>query len=420
MLKFKLFSLIFVLGSTCGAAAAEISFEKIDGSRHTATVKSLDSNELLINVTGNEEAISTAQILSLATPIAAGQPDPTAQPLDTHLDTERSCLMYTSDGSRMIAKKFLIAEGSVSISDAGLTTTEGSVSFPAKNLQSVVLQGQRLVLLQKSWDELVAARGNLDLLVVEKDGFLDYYEGIVTSVTATRVEFDIDEEVIPVKRSKVFGIIFRNRPRGLAKAEVIGKYRDGSGELLNLTALSMDRETLRVTSPLGFTITHKLTDPFRLDFSVGKLVYLGDIAYDDFSWNSALGAEQLFDTLSQARQLQKNIGLTGNPLSLDGKTYKKGVAMQSKSRVAWRLQDKFSRLKATVGIDDAVRPGGNLIFRIFGDNKMLHESQITGQEQAKALDLDITGVQRIIIEVDYGEALNIADHLNLVNLRLVK
>ena len=43
-----------------------------------------------------------------------------------------------------------------------------------------------------------------------------------------------------------------------------------------------------------------------------------------------------------------------------------------------------------------------------------------GSEPAKPLDLDVSGVRRLTILVDFGENLDTADHLDLAEARLVK
>jgi hypothetical protein len=45
---------------------------------------------------------------------------------------------------------------------------------------------------------------------------------------------------------------------------------------------------------------------------------------------------------------------------------------------------------------------------------------VTGRDKAFPVDLDITGVKRLKILVDFGEEMDIADHLNLCDARLTK
>jgi hypothetical protein len=45
---------------------------------------------------------------------------------------------------------------------------------------------------------------------------------------------------------------------------------------------------------------------------------------------------------------------------------------------------------------------------------------VTGREQAFPIELSVAGVRRLKILVDFGEQMDIADHLNLCDARLTK
>ena len=88
--------------------------------------------------------------------------------------------------------------------------------------------------------------------------------------------------------------------------------------------------------------------------------------------------------------------------------------------LVYLLTEDFRRCQALVGIDDRVREGGNVRLVISGDDKELFSQAITGHDEPFPLDLDITGVKRLKIVVDFGDELDIADHLNLCEARLTK
>jgi hypothetical protein len=117
---------------------------------------------------------------------------------------------------------------------------------------------------------------------------------------------------------------------------------------------------------------------------------------------------------------REDIGLTQKPLTLDGKVYSKGLAIRSRTELMYRLTDDFRQFHAIVGIDDHVRDGGNVDLVISGDGKVLFSRNITGRDEAVPVDLDITGVKRLRILVDFGQELDIADHLNLCDARITK
>ncbi len=72
------------------------------------------------------------------------------------------------------------------------------------------------------------------------------------------------------------------------------------------------------------------------------------------------------------------------------------------------------------GIDDRVRPAGNVRLVISGDDRELFAQTVTGSDEPLALNVDITGVKRLKILVDFGEQLDLADCLDLCDARITK
>ena len=57
---------------------------------------------------------------------------------------------------------------------------------------------------------------------------------------------------------------------------------------------------------------------------------------------------------------------------------------------------------------------------IEGDDRVLWEGTVAGTDPAKPLELDIRGVRRLTVRVDFGKDLDVGDHLDLCEARLVK
>jgi hypothetical protein len=176
----------------------------------------------------------------------------------------------------------------------------------------------------------------------------------------------------------------------------------------------------RWSTPLGLEITCPCEQVVRIDFSQGKIVYLSDLEPESIEWTPYFGSAQQPPALARLFAPRTDRGLEPGPLLLDGKRYEKGLALHSRTRLVYRLPGRFRRFKATVGIDDRVRPRGNVRLAIHGDERLLLETTITGTDPPQQLDLDLTGVRRLAILVDYGDDLDLADHLDLCDARVVK
>jgi len=60
----------------------------------------------------------------------------------------------------------------------------------------------------KQWSEITAAKAAGDLLVVRTSDALDYLEGVARDVDDAICHFTVDDEVVPVKRAKIEGLVY--------------------------------------------------------------------------------------------------------------------------------------------------------------------------------------------------------------------
>ena len=75
-------------------------------------------------------------------------------------------------------------------------------------------------------------------------------------------------------------------------------------------------------------------------------------------------------------KLQVGKNTVGNPLSVGGKVFEKGIGTRAVSKYLIGLDGKAIRFTAKVGIDDSSRARGGAKFYILGDKKILFESKV--------------------------------------------
>ena len=108
-------------------------------------------------------------------------------------------------------------------------------------------------------------------------------------------------------------------------------------------------------------------------------------------------------------------------MMLDGQSYDRGLSLHSRTLIAYRLTEDYQHLLATVGIEDRFRSSGNVRLVISGEKGILFEKAITGRDGPLELDVNVQGVRRLQILVDFGaDQSDVGDHLNLCNARLTK
>lgn len=113
--------------------------------------------------------------------------------------------------------------------------------------------------------------------------------------------------------------------------------------------------------------------------------------------------------LTQARQGFGKPGVDasvdGHPLTLHGQVFPHGFGTHSPGILAVDLRGGTRRFTATVGVDDEVGRGrGSAEFQVLGDgNRPLWRSGVMHQGQPpKAVDVDLTGVQKVTLRVTTG------------------
>lgn len=99
----------------------------------------------------------------------------------------------------------------------------------------------------------------------------------------------------------------------------------------------------------------------------------------------------------------------GSPLSIRGETYAKGLGVHAPSEVVVLLQRRYERFAATVGVDDLQT--GTIVFEVIGDGEVLLRTPVlTVFDPPYAIDVDVSGVNALLLRVTDGGDGNSHDH----------
>ena len=115
-----------------------------------------------------------------------------------------------------------------------------------------------------------------------------------------------------------------------------------------------------------------------------------------------------------------NYSCDSNALSIDGKTYARGVGTHAVSKVLIDVKGRADRIKGACGVDDESGEKASVEFYILGDGEILWDSKrMKKGYPAKEFDVDINGVNKIGLYVgDAGDGINY-DHADWVNVRIL-
>jgi endo-alpha-N-acetylgalactosaminidase len=110
----------------------------------------------------------------------------------------------------------------------------------------------------------------------------------------------------------------------------------------------------------------------------------------------------------------------GGPLSIGGKTYRKGVALIPRTVLEYKIAGRGREFRASVGMDDSVHGAGHLQLEIEGDGQKLYSGRISGHDKPLELNLNVSNVKRLRIVADFGGGADVGDYLDLGAARIVK
>lgn len=117
---------------------------------------------------------------------------------------------------------------------------------------------------------------------------------------------------------------------------------------------------------------------------------------------------------------QVNRSMREQPLQIAGQRFDHGVGTHARSAIWLRLAAGSARFLATVGLDDAANGPGSIQFRIVGDGRKLFESGVFKPgTPPQALDIDVRGIDLLLLQVNDGDDGVSYDHANWAEARFV-
>jgi hypothetical protein len=383
-------------------AAIPFEAQTLDGKRIDGDLTELTANRVSLQTAQGPVAIDLENLIALSPKqrrSAATNPN--------------EVLVQLADGSCIHAKQFTCKESRVQV-----TLLNGqSLEMPVRDVLAVRLPFESESAAAE-WTRLLGMKHNADVLVLHKNEILDYHEGVLHDVTEEMVHFEIEGERLPVSRAKVYGLMYQHRTEDALPTPYC-RITETCGSQWSVRKLTFSN-TLELTTPGELHVSLPLEDVARIDFAEGKIAYLSDMKPDNLRWTpffSANKATQLVEKFYEPRR-DRSFDLT--PLQLGGVSYDKGLAIHTRTELSYRLPNGFRQFRAIAGIDDAMRPNGKVRLIIRGDANILLDTVISGNNEPLPIDLDLSGVRRLTILVDFADTVDVGDHLLLCNARITK
>lgn len=137
--------------------------------------------------------------------------------------------------------------------------------------------------------------------------------------------------------------------------------------------------------------------------------------------DSYLSDMEWTDALNHWAPVQRDKSIDGNPMTIDGVEFEKGLGVHALSEISFYLGGHFSTFTGNVGIDDEVDERGSVVFQVWTDGQIVYDSGvISGTDPAKEVNIDIAGANELKLIVTDADDGRQNDHANWANARIWK
>ena len=247
--------------------------ELLNGSKVTGAIVAISNEQVVLNVDGEQQQLDVRDLQSLT----FAQSSTNAAPAVTDW-------VRLVDGSRLLATRYAVSDRKVTISLTNriLETETRAVAAIRFRPPSPELDSQ--------WQDAVSAENTGDIVVLRRDeSTLDQLEGMLKDVDDKTVDFEFDEELIPVKREKLEGIVYFHRA-GRQLPESLCRVVERDGSVWVARTVQLDSDGLQVNTPAGVKAVIPLDVLAKIDFSTGNVQFLGDMQPESTQWMPFVGS----------------------------------------------------------------------------------------------------------------------------------
>lgn len=142
----------------------------------------------------------------------------------------------------------------------------------------------------------------------------------------------------------------------------------------------------------GFAFDHADWADARLKLPNGREIYLSDRPW--VFANNGFGPPEKDRSNGNANPND------GGTITLNGKTYKKGLGVHAPSEIRYQLDGKYSTFSSDIGIDDKVGKQGSVVFEVWADGQRIYKSTVIyGDTATKSINLNIVGKRVLTLVV---------------------
>lgn len=271
---------------------------------------------------------------------------------------------------------------------AVLEGSMGRIELPLLRVRAVAWRAEGEA-AAKSWLEAVPEGATSDLVVIGKPEGFEFVECAISAIGPDTVTVVLDDETIPVKRSKVAGLRWL---RSDAAAPVGRTVVDIVGGRLRADSVAWTTDGLLLDAAADRRMLVPAEALLRIDYAAGRTTLLADVAPEK------LDIEPFFGTLSSIEELATSFA--PRPVAADARHVKPGLMVRPRTVAVWRIPPGARRFRTALSHGTGAGPAQ---VTITVDDRRVFEQMVSSAE-ALPVAIDVTGGRRLGVTVDFGPA----------------
>lgn len=358
----------------------------------------------------------------IATPnlkIAAGQLTADGLPTGTTLDDLQLIQLSAAPIPPPLEKPAVIVElvggGMVSAKQVTLADDQCTITWAHGDPLKVPIDAIRALRLQPEVESdefdksLAAPAADLDRIFVKVEGKIDSLTGLVNKLTETEIALELDGQIRNLPRDRVVGVVVALAAPEVRLPRCTFYLRDGSllgGDLVSLTG-----NKCQVQVGGNSQVAVPWDAVHRVVVRSSRVLYLSDL-------KPTAVKQQAIVTL--IRPWQRDRSITGKPLTLGSRTFEKGLGLQSHTELTFEVPEEFDLLAATIGIDASANGKGDCQFEVLVDGQRLFSERVRSSDSPRDIQVPVSRAKTITLVVLPGADLDLADHADWADVRLLK
>lgn len=245
----------------------------------------------------------------------------------------------------------------------------------------------------------------------EDAGAIEGFDALIEQLGPESVNFELQGKPRELPRDRLYGIVLA-RPANEAEPTFRGWVEVKRASRLPFDQLDLSEGVLKINGPAGLKVDLPWALVTAVEVRSVRLKYLSDLEPTKVEESSLV---------APARAWRRDKSVGGRRLTLGNTPYDKGLGVQAKSSLTFKLDRQFELFLAEVGMDVETAGEGDCVMAVLADDgRVLWRERVRGSEPAKQVRLDVRDVQLLTLMVEPGEDLDLSDHANWADARLIQ